>query len=207
MESKDSYAASLAVAKHKTNRAIEHLLGMVTGMVADGQLHDLEIKMLSTWLASYPEVTTEFPVSVIARKISEVLADGIITADERSYLLVVLLGLASTDFSVTGSATPEVITLPIEDNVEINFSDALVCFTGEFLYGTRAACERLVLKLGARCAGNVSKKVNILVIGTKVSVDWAHTSFGRKIQQAMELREAGHPMKIISERRWLQFAE
>jgi NAD-dependent DNA ligase len=75
------------------------------------------------------------------------------------------------------------------------------------LYGTRAACERLVLKLGARCADNVSKKVNILVIGTKVSVDWAHTSFGRKIQQAMELREAGHPMKIISERRWLQFAE
>ena len=207
MESKDSYAASLAAAKHKTNRAIEHLLGMVTGMVADGQLHDLEIKMLSTWLASYPEVTTEFPVSVIARKISEVLADGIITEDERSHLLAVLLGLASTDFSVTGSATPEVITLPIEDNVEINFSDALVCFTGEFLYGTRAACERVVLKLGARCADNVSKKVNILVIGTNVSVDWAHTSFGRKIQKAVELRDEGHPIEIISERRWLQFVE
>lgn len=207
MESRDSYAASLAAAKHKTNRAIEHLLGMVTGMVADGQLHDLEIKMLSTWLTSYPEATTEFPGSVIARKVTEVLNDRIITEDERAHLMEVLLGLASTDFSVTGSAAPEVATLPIDDNIDVHFSDAMVCFTGEFLYGTRAACERLVLKLGARYADTVSRKVNILVIGTKVSDDWAHTSFGRKIQKAMELRDQGHPIEIISERRWLQFAE
>ena len=204
MESKDSYAASLAVAKHKTNRAIEHLLGMVTGMVADGQLHDLEIKMLSTWLTTYPEATTQFPGSVIARRVSEVLADGIITEDERAHLLEVLLSLASADFSVTGSAAPEVITLPIDDSVDINFSDAMICFTGEFLYGTRAACERLVLRLGAQCADNVSKKVNVLVLGTKVSGSWAHTSFGRKIQRAVELRDEGHPIKIISEPRWLQ---
>lgn len=83
----------------------------------------------------------------------------------------------------------------------------MVCFTGEFLYGTRAACERLVLKLGATCAENVSKKVDVLVIGTKVSLDWAHTSFGRKIQKAMDLRGEGHPIAIISERRWLQLME
>lgn len=207
MESNDRHAASLAVTKHKTNRAIEHLLGMVTGMVADGHLHDLEIKMLSTWLTSYPEATTEFPGSVIARKVSEVLADGMITEEERSHLMEVLLGLASTDFSVTGSVAPEVATLPIQDNVSVVFEDAMVCFTGEFLYGTRAACERLVLKLGARCADTVSKKVNILVIGTKVSADWVHTSFGRKIQKAIELRDEGHRIEIISERRWLQFAE
>lgn len=207
MESKDLYSAGLAVAKHKTNRAIEHLLGMVTGMVADGQLHDLEIKLLSTWMTSYPEATTEFPGSVIARKVAEILKDGIITENERAHLLQVLLGLASTDFSVTGSADPEVASLPIEDDANIAFPDAIVCFTGEFLYGTRAACERLVLKLGATCAENVSKKVNVLVIGTKVSLDWAHTSFGRKIQKAMDLRGGGHPIAIISERRWLQLME
>jgi hypothetical protein len=89
MSSRDSYGAELAVAKHKANRAIEHLLGMITGMVADGQLHDLEIKLLSTWMTSYPEATTEFPGSVIARKVAEILKDGIITENERAHLLQV----------------------------------------------------------------------------------------------------------------------
>jgi NAD-dependent DNA ligase len=202
MESNDSYAAALSIAKHKTNRAIEHLMGLVTGLVADGHLNDLEIKMLSSWIANHPEVTSEFPGSVIARKIAEVLADGVITEDERTHLLETLLGLASTDFSATGSAASEVASLPIDDAVSIDLRDLTVCFTGEFVYGTRAACEKLMAKVGSRCASDVSKKVNVLVIGTRVSPDWAHTSFGRKIQKAAELREEGHGIHIISERRW-----
>lgn len=199
-----SNAARIAVDKNRTNRAIEHLMGLVTGMVADGELNDREVTMLSTWLASHPEATTEFPGSVIARAVRDVLADGIISEAERSYLLTMLTGLASTDFSTTGSVSPEVASLPIEDCVTIDFKNSMVCFTGDFLYGTRAACERLVLKVGAMCADNVSKKVDILVIGTRVSPDWAHTSFGRKIQRAVELQEAGHAIEIISEKRMME---
>ena len=207
MESRDSHAAGLAIAKHKTNRAIEHLMGLVTGLVADGQLNDLEIKMLSTWIANHPEATTEFPGTVIARKVADVMADGIITEPERSHLLETLLGLASTDFSVTGSAAPEVASLPINDTVVIDMRDVTVCFTGEFLYGTRTACQKLMAKIGAECAENVSKKVNVLIIGTNVSPDWAHTNFGRKIQRAVELQQEGHGIHIISEKRWLESIE
>jgi hypothetical protein len=54
------------------------------------------------------------------------------------------------------------------------------------------------------CADNVSKKVDILVIGTRVAPDWAHTSFGRKIQRAVELQEEGHAIEIISEKRMME---
>ncbi len=200
----NSPAAAKAVDTHRTNRAIEHLMGMVTGMIADAELNDKEVMLLRTWLSAHPEATAEFPGSVIARKINEVLEDGIITDAERLHLLEVLTQLASTNFSATGSATPEVSTLPIEDCVTVDFKNSMVCFTGDFLYGTRAACERLVLKVGAMCADNVSKKVDILVIGTRVSPDWAHTSFGRKIQRAVELQEQGHAIEIISEKRMLE---
>lgn len=203
MDSQDT-ATRTAVAKHRTNRAIEHLVGIVTGMVADGELNELEIKMLSTWLASHPEATSEFPGSVIARAVADALADGVITEAERAYLFKMLTGLASTDFSATGSVSPEVCGLPIDDCVSIDFKNSLVCFTGDFLYGTRAACERLVLKVGAMCVDNVSKKVDILVIGTRVSPDWAHTSFGRKIQRAVELQQEGHSVEIISEKRMME---
>ena len=197
-------AVRIAIDKHQTNRAIEHLLGLVTGMVADGELNDREITMLSTWLASHPEATADFPGTVIARAVRDVLADGVITEIERNHLLTTLTGLASADFSATGSVSPEVTNLPIEDCVTVDFKNSMVCFTGEFLYGTRAACERLVLKVGAMCADNVSKKVDILVIGTRVAPDWAHTSFGRKIQRAVELQEEGHAIEIISERRMME---
>lgn len=204
MNLKSSNSASSAIAKHNTNRAIEHLMGMVTGMVADGQLNDLEIKMLSTWASSHPEAIADFPGSVIARSVSDALLDGVITEQERSYLLKTLTNLASTDFSTTGSVSPEVTSLPIEDCVSIELKNSMICFTGEFLYGTRAACERLVLKLGAMCSDNVSKKVDVLVIGTRVSPDWAHTSFGRKIQRAVALQEEGHAIEIISEKRMME---
>jgi NAD-dependent DNA ligase len=76
--------------------------------------------------------------------------------------------------------------------------------TGEFIFGTRAACERLTLKAGGMPLDKVTKHVDVLVIGTRLSPDWAHTSFGRKIQRAAELQEQGHPIEIISERRWLE---
>lgn len=199
-----SFAARVAIHKRNTSRAIEHLMGMITGVVADAELRDQEILLLRTWLNEHPEALEVFPGSIVARKVQAVLEDGVITEAERTYLLETLTSLAATDFSVTGSASPEVSSLPIEDAVTIDLRDSVVCLTGEFLYGTRAACERLVMATGAMCTDNVSKKVDILVIGTNVSPNWAHTSFGRKIQRAVELQEEGHPIEIISERRLLE---
>ena len=73
----DSYSTSMSIAKHKTNRAIEHLMGLITGLVADGQLNDLEIIMLSTWVASHPEVINEYPGSVIPESVTQNLTANI----------------------------------------------------------------------------------------------------------------------------------
>lgn len=199
-----STAAVAAIRHRQLTKSTEILMGMVTGMVADGQLHDLEIQLLSTWLTENAEVAEQWPGSVIARKVREVLADGVITQDEREHLLQVLQGLAANEFAVTGAAVAEVASLPINDVVTVEIVNAGVCHTGVFLFGTRAACERLTLKAGGMPLDNVSKRTDILVVGTKVSPDWAHSSFGRKIQRAAELQEEGHPIEIISERRWLE---
>lgn len=83
-----------AQAKHRLNRAVEHMIGLVTGIIADRNLHDLEIKLLRTWLDENFLVTQTWPGFVVARKVGEVMADGIITETERAYLLSVLSELA-----------------------------------------------------------------------------------------------------------------
>jgi NAD-dependent DNA ligase len=199
-------AAVRAIATRELNKAVEHMIGLVTGIIADRHLHDLEIQFLRTWLTENSKVTQTWPGFVIARKIEEVLADGVITDAERSHLLEVMTQMAACDFAVTGSASPEVASLPINDSVTVELKNAGVCHTGEFLFGTRAACERLTLSAGGMPVDAVTKKTDLLVIGTRVSEHWAHTSFGRKIQKAIELQEGGHPIEIISERRWIEVA-
>lgn len=196
-------AVARAQATHRLNRAVEHMIGLVTGVIADRNLHDLEIQLLRTWLDENSLVTQTWPGFVVARKVEEVMADGIITEAERAHLLSVLRELAAADFGITGCSSPEVAALPINDVVTVILKNAGVCHTGEFLFGTRAACERITLKAGGMPVDSVTRRTDLLVVGTRVSPNWAHTSFGRKIQKAAELQESGHPIEIISERRWI----
>ena len=189
--------------KRQLNKSVELLLGLVTGMLADGQLNDLEVKFLNTWLTEHADVAAVWPGNVVAKLVREILADGAVTVDEHARLLKMLTDLAGTDFAQTGSASAEVATLPLDEYCSIDLRDANVCLTGEFLFGTRSKCEEVAAQAGATPYGTITRKIAYLVIGTNVSPHWAHTSYGRKIEQAMALQQDGHSIRIISERRWL----
>jgi len=197
-------AAIAAVARNRQlTRAAQILDGLVLGMIADGELNDREIQMLATWLAENEAVTQVWPGSAIATHVRDVLADGVITADERVSLLAALQSITNSDFAETGAVAPEVAGLPYDEACQVLIRDAGLCLTGEFLYGTRASCALLTEKAGGRVLTNVSKKVHFLIVGTHVSPNWINESYGRKIQAAMELKTEGHPIAVISERRWM----
>lgn len=200
-------AVAVAMANRALTRAAQVLTGIVTGIVADGHLHDLEVQMLSTWLAENGDVARVWPGSAIARLLQEVLDDGVITTEERAHLLRQLQQLVGSDFSETGSVTPDTSGLPYDHDCEVLLRDAGVCLTGEFLYGTRSACERLTEKVGGCPQSAVSKKTAFVVVGTHVSPNWVNTSYGRKIMRAMELREQGHRILIVHEKQWLAACE
>lgn len=197
------YAKVVAMERRRLTKASELLLGLVTGIVADEQLHDLEIRLLQTWLASNPEVADTWPGSTLAHQVSAVLADGIVTDAERTHLLRILQQFSVAEFAETGAVTPEVLQLPIDDDSPVQLRNSAVCLTGEFLFGTRDACERATAAAGALPVDTVTRKLAYLVVGTNVSPHWANTSYGRKIQKAVDLKQRGIPVTIISERRWL----
>lgn len=200
----DSPGAAQAMAHREQVKAVQVLMGLVTGMVADRNLHDLEIQFLSTWLSENPGVTAGWPGSVVAERVRAVLADGVVSEDERSHLLETLLQLCATDFAQTGSAAPEVAQLPIDHDVTVDVRDQMVCHTGTFLFGTRSACERLTLAGGGTPVDSVTRQVAYLVVGSNVSPSWVNTSYGRKIEAAMRLKLDGRPIAIVTERQWLQ---
>jgi NAD-dependent DNA ligase len=184
-------------------RSVEQLLGIVSGITADGQLNAQEVLFLRTWLNENQAAASVWPGTAIARQLDTVLQDGVITHDELAHLLDVLKRLLGSSFDETGSVSREPTALPVNDDVPVDFNGASVCFTGTFIYGTRSSCARLTEKAGALIIESVSGKLRYLVIGGVITESWAHSSFGRKIQKAAEMRGQGHPIDIISEQRWM----
>jgi hypothetical protein len=75
-------------------------------------------------------------------------------------------------------------------------------FSGRFAYGTRHQCQMDTMERGADVDENLTQRTTFLVLGTFGSRDWKQSSFGRKIERAVELRDSGFPLRIVGEDHW-----
>jgi NAD-dependent DNA ligase len=183
-------------------KCMQQLMGICTGLIADNQLNDIEIRYLRTWIKQHEEIADQWPMSNVRFKVNEVLADGVITEPERVHLVDILKKMTRVDFLETGDTTADGPMLPVDDDAPVEFQDMLYCFTGDFIFGTRAACERAVLARGAMAVSRVSMKLDYLVIGNMVTKSWRNTTYGTKIETALKYRERGRPVRIVSEDHW-----
>lgn len=184
-------------------KIIQSLIGICSGLIADAELNDTEIKFLRAWLLEHNSAISKWPGNIIHHRLNQIFKDNVITETERKSLINTLESICGNDFIETGDALIKTTAEPIDDDPSIFFRDMVYCFTGEFLFGSRANCERAVLNLGAMTIDTVNQKINYLVIGSKTSKHWANTSYGRKIEKAMKLNNEGFDITIISEVQWV----
>lgn len=196
-----------AIEVQRIKKATEHLLGICNGLIADARIDPAEVRFLQTWLADNAALRDEWPGSAITRRIDAILDDGMITQAECIELLDTLRSIVSTDFADTGSAAPDCPAVPIDDDPSIFFRDMTFCFTGRFTWGSRATCERATLALDGTVVDNVTQRLDYLVVGSLIEPQWAHSTFGRKIQKAVSYKEDGHDITIVSERQWIAAIE
>lgn len=185
-------------------KSINSLMGIVTGLVSDGELNELEIRFLKMWCLENQHIADQYPANIIFRRVHEVLIDHVITQEEQEHLLTELKILTGNDFSNTGSALPEHIENVFDDDPLIVFKENEFVFTGRFMYGTRNACETAVLHRGGTVKNYITQDTNYLVIGTRTSPDWIAENFGRKIQKAAEMASSGdYEIAIVREVDWV----
>ncbi|MEN6586595.1 MAG: BRCT domain-containing protein, partial [Sulfuricella sp.] len=137
-------------------------------------------------------------------RVAQILADGVVTVEEAEDLKETLSQITG-GFLEHGAVSGTATTFPAESVHSIQFGGATFCFTGKFIYGSRARCQQATEALGGMCIPDVNQKLHYLVVGALASRDWVNTSFGRKIEKAVQLREAGFPVRIILEENWTLF--
>lgn len=184
------------------DNSLQMLIGICSGISADGKINDDEIHYLQTWLAENRRIASAWPGNVLSSRIMAVLADGVITGEERSHMLETIRSITGNYFSETGAALPEAPAFPdVFGNHEIKIAGSSFCFTGEFFFGLRKACEEAVAKRGGRSVGRVTSSLDYLVVGSRPTPDWKHGSFGLKIERAAALQKRC-ALKIIREDQW-----
>lgn len=183
-----------------SSRQIDELIGLARGIAADGEINTSEVVFLQRWLAGNADITNQPVVRTLYQRVNEILHDGIVDEDEKADLLDTLNRFSSRDFEL--GEVLKSTTLPLcSPAPALTFASQSYCFTGTFTFGNRKACEEAVTFKGAQ-TGPLSAKTNVLVIGLYATDSWKHSSFGTKILKAVDYRESGKPIRIVSEEHW-----
>ena len=136
------------------------------------------------------------------------LEHGVLDSHDESDLLETLSKFVGGEaHGQLNSASASLSTaLPLDDPepIPIEFASTFVV-TGTFKFGPRAIVVSKITEHGGSVAAAVSKKTRYLVVGEIGSRDWIHSSYGRKIEQACELRAQGVGLAIIGEQHWTRF--
>lgn len=186
-----------------SSRQIDELIGIAKGIAADGKIQTSEVEFLQNWLAANLHISDSPVIKTLYRRISEILADGVVDDDEKQELWDTLekFSAGGVELGETLKATTLPLCAPPPD---ITFAHKRFTFTGTFTFGQRKDCEAAAEKRGGQ-HGSITKKTDYLVIGTYATDSWKHSSFGNKILKACEYRDKGVPISIVSEEHWLKF--
>lgn len=186
--------------------ATQYLNGLIHGIMADGKLTDKEIVALNQWLTDNDYLQGTYPFDEILSLTSAMLADHKISPDERDTLMAFFSNFI--DFRDSYNLMePDFKKLREQYSVqgicafcpEIEFEDKVFCFTGASYKATRAELADIVSTHGGLLRDGVSRKTNYLIVGNDGNPCWAYSCYGRKIEEAINLRREGFKLQIVNE--------
>ena len=208
---KDAHGQPLRLfkAREENNvaKAIDQLTGICAGILAAGIVSPKEAEFFASWVQKYAPLEPVWPFTDVLKRVETIFADGRATEEECEELRGVMEALCG----YTSQADPTetyATNLPLNDPLPepLVLQDRLCNITGKFAFGTRKkVIEAIELAGGKALDAPPTRESNYLIIGLFASRDWAHTSHGRKIERAVELRESGSGIAIISEEHWKRF--
>lgn len=188
-------------------KAINQLSGICTGILSDGVVTDQEAAFFAEWVRSHSAFHPVWPLTDILERVERVFQDGCIDAEERKELEQVIRAICGATSSVA-PIEAQASTLPINEPQPspILFENHNFCITGKFAFGSRSkVMQAIQSRKGMACDSGPTRETHYLVIGTFGSRDWIAANYGRKIRRAVELRDRGSGIAIVSEAHWRQF--
>lgn len=188
-------------------KALDQLTGICAGILADGIVNPKEAEFFAAWVQKYAPLEPIWPFTDILKRVEAIFADGRATDEECDELRGVMEALCGYTAEADPRATYST-SLPLNSPLPepVILKDRVFNITGKFAFGTRQKVINAIEQAGGRGLDSPPNHCShYLIIGLFASRDWVHASHGRKIERAVELRESGSGIAIISEEHWKKF--
>lgn len=179
---------------------LETLHGVLAGIGADRRVTERELKLLRTLLVSCRDLKGTWPYDEIESVIKSVLADGKIDEDEHRFLVAFTRSFLE---GRQGVARPQAFNEELVRHgacavkPDVHFLGRRFCVTGTSPAKERAQFERTIEDLGGTAVREVARDVDYLVVDAPRDVAWTFSCHGRKVEQALALRQEGARLVIV----------
>ncbi len=174
---------------------INEFIGISKGLLVNGNITDEAIKMLKNWIKANEYAAKVYPLDIVRKTLSKIKIKDIQQQDRENVFELLTKIVGGEQLVVNQSSK-----LPLnEPQPEIEIKDHTFCFTGTFSFAPRDVIKQKVIELGGKVIDRVTTKLDYLVIGDLASDGWAHSSYGRKIEEAVRFRKKFKKPCILSE--------
>jgi BRCA1 C Terminus (BRCT) domain len=192
----------------RLERTTDELIGICRGVLCDGHVSRPEALFLNNWIERNSAFVDTYPFNHLLDHLHHALEHGVMDSHDESDLLETLSkfvgGEANGEHNSESASLSTALPLDDPEPSPLEFASTFVV-TGTFKFGPRKIVASRIAERGGIVAASVSKKVRYLIVGEIGSRDWIHSSYGRKIEEARDLRAEGARLSIICERHWTQF--
>ena len=186
--------------------SLQLLNGIIAGIMADGHIDDAEIYAFRDWMAQNNFLSGCYPFDEIESLISSILLDGKIDETEREMLMAFLGNFIDTTVSVNINQK-DLDVLKQKYSIsgicsvcqDIAFKGNVFCFTGKSNHATRNDIAQIITEHGGIFKNNVTQNTRYLIVGADGNPCWTYSCYGRKIEEAVNLRKNGQKLSIINE--------
>lgn len=86
-----------------------------------------------------------------------------------------------------------------ETPINFDLENKIVVVTGQSDQCSREDFTAILQKHGAKVAGGITQKTDYLIVGRGKSDGWLHEAYGKKLEKAIEIMEAGGAIQIVSD--------
>jgi hypothetical protein len=195
-------------------RSHAELLTLVQTIVADGVVAADEATFLARWIVENESLRDTWPASVLYARVEAMLADGVLDADEQHELLATMLRFvelrqtaernrAEVDSLLDSQTGQEPAASPFDrPTPAILHAGHRFVLAGDFASARRRDVEGLIMRLGGKLDDDLSGTTDFLIVGDLGIDTWNSASHAPLIERALQLRQAGAGVRIVSEQDW-----
>lgn len=175
---------------YNEDQSINETLGFISAISVDNEIHPKELQHLISNLKV--DETAAFNKLLLSRIM------GLNLPSDHDEILSTLKSISGQEFLDTGSVEAGSMSLLFDQHIPSSIEGMKCVVTGLAPDFNRAEINKIIRMNGGIPMNNVSGKTDLVIVGEIHSTFWVYTSFGRKLERAIEEKLKQHPVKIVS---------